>query len=211
MTPGLLRLYLVADAGVCGRTDLAGIVAAAVRGGATLVQLRDKSATTTARIDAARALKQALAGTGVPLVVNDDLDAALAAEADGLHVGQDDLSPAAARARLGPDRLLGLSCETLETVRAAPEGIVDYLGIGPVFATGTKPDHKPAIGIEGLARLCAATPLPCVAIGGLDASHAGAVRAAGAEGMALVSAICAAPDPEAATRAIARALAEARP
>jgi thiamine-phosphate diphosphorylase len=120
-----LRLYLVTDPALCARFGLVDTVRAAVAGGVTMVQLRDKTAATPERIAAARALGQALAGTGIPLVINDDLDAALAAGADGVHLGQDDIPASEARARLGADRILGLSCETEGAVRAADPAVVD--------------------------------------------------------------------------------------
>lgn len=195
-----LRLYLVTDPRLCAEIGVAETAAAAVRGGVGCVQLRDKSADTAARIELARALQAALAGSGVPVIVNDDVEAALAAEVDGVHVGQEDDAPEQARARLGADRIVGLSCETAAQVRAADPALVDYLGLGTVFPTATKSDHKPAIGLDGLAALCALSDLPKVAIGGLDATHRDAVFAAGADGLAVVSAICGRPDPEAAAR-----------
>ena len=166
-----------------------------------MVQLRDKTATTAERIDVARALRQALVGTGVPIVINDDIDAAIAADVDGAHIGQGDMSPAQARALLGPGKILGLSCETPKAVQAADRRLVDYLGLGPVFATATKTDHAQPLGFDGLAQLVAVAALPTVAIGGLKAAHANGVRAAGADGIAVVSGICGQPDPTAAARA----------
>jgi len=196
-----LRLYLVTDTALCGAMGVAETVRKAVAGGATMVQLRDKNATTAARIALAQELKQVLQGTGVPLVINDDVAAAMAAGADGAHIGQGDLAPAEARAILGPDRILGLSCETPQTVQAADPALVDYIGLGPVFGTTTKQDHARPIGFDGLARLVALSPLPNVAIGGLKATHLEGIRASGADGMAVVSAICGQPDPCAAARA----------
>ena len=175
-------------------------VQAAVAGGVTMVQLRDKSASTAERIDMARALKAALAGTGVSLVVNDDVAAAVASDADGAHIGQGDMGPAQARAMLGAGKILGLSCETEATVQAAGV-MVDYLGLGPVFATATKGDHEQPTGFDGLARLVGLTDLPTVAIGGLKAAHVDAVSKAGADGLAVVSAICGQSDPRAAAEA----------
>jgi thiamine-phosphate pyrophosphorylase len=203
-----LSVYLVLDPGLCADRGLVDTAVAAVRGGATVVQLRDKGADAAALSRSAAALKAALAGSGVPVIVNDCAEAALAA--DGLHVGQDDMDPAAARAIIGPDRLLGLSVETEAAAARVDPRLVDHVGAGPVFATATKPDHKAPVGFDGLARLCAAAPVPAVAIGGLTAAHAGPVLAAGAQGLAVVSAICAAPDPEAAARALAAAVREAR-
>ncbi len=204
---GTLNLYLVTDPGLCPGPVLIDTVRAAVRGGVSFVQLRDKHATTAARVDAARALMQVLCGTGVPLVINDDLEAALAAGVDGVHIGQGDVNSDVARARLGPDKIIGLSCETPAQVRAASTQHVDYLGLGTVFPTATKADHKPTIGLDGLAEMVGLTHLPCVAIGGLKQAHAADVLATGCEGMAVVSAICGQPDPECAARDLRRALA----
>ncbi|MBK5923933.1 thiamine phosphate synthase [Rhodovulum sulfidophilum] len=181
------------------------LVLAAVRGGATMVQLRDKKAGDDALIELVRALKPELARRGVPLIVNDRLEVVLASGADGLHVGQSDGSPLALRRALGPGRLLGLSVEAMAHLGAIPAGVVDYLGVGPVRATATKPDHAAPLGLGGLARIAAASALPCVAIGGVGAGDARALKAAGAAGMAVVSAISAASDPEAAARALAGA------
>ncbi|CAN0595635.1 unnamed protein product, partial [Ectocarpus sp. 12 AP-2014] len=191
-------LYLVTDTALCRDFGLVDTVQQAVEGGVTMVQLRAKNATTPKRTEMALALKAVLAGTGVPLIVNDDVDAAIAADIDGAHIGQGDMTPASARALLGPGKILGLSCETPQTVQAAPAGIVDYLGLGPVFGTPTKSDHKDPIGFDGLARLAALTSLPTVAIGGLKAQHQHHVLASGADGQAVVSAICGQADPKAA-------------
>lgn len=197
-----LSLYLVLDPALCDRHGH-GMVAtarAAVAGGVTAVQLRHKTATTPERIALGRALMTALHGTGAALIVNDDADAAIAIGAHGLHVGQDDTDPARARAAIGPAMILGLSVETPEAAAAIDPRVVDYAGAGPVFATQTKPDHRPATGWNGLMRIIAACPVPAVAIGGLNATHVAPARAAGACGLAVVSAICGQPDPEAAAR-----------
>lgn len=205
-----LSLYLVLDPDLCRGIGMVETARAAVAGGATMVQLRDKEADTASRIETGRALKTMLAGTGALLVVNDDVEAAIAVGADALHIGQEDISPAQARAMIGPDMILGLSIETEELAREVDAELVDYVGIGPVFATPTKPDHKQPIGFDGLARLVAASLVPAVAIGGLKAAHAAAVFAAGAKGLAVVSAICGTADPQEATRKVADAIREAR-
>lgn len=199
-----LAVYLITDPVLCAGRGLVATVQAAVAGGATIVQLRDKGATDTALIEQGRALRAALAGTGVPLIINDRIPVAAAVGAAGVHLGQDDARAAEARAVLGPDAIIGLSCRTLAQVRALDPALVDYIGTGPVFATGTKPDHAPPLGFDGLAAICAASPVPVVAIGGLGAAHVAAVHGAGAAGLAVVSAICAAADPEAAARAFGR-------
>ncbi|RMA42332.1 thiamine phosphate synthase [Rhodophyticola porphyridii] len=209
MTRFDLSLYLVLDPTLCGPRGMVETAQAAVAGGATMVQLRHKTASTAERTALGRALKSALAGTGAALIVNDDIEAARACDADGLHVGQDDMPVADARARIGPDLILGLSVETVDAARAADPALVTYVGAGPVFATATKPDHKPPIGFDGLARLVAAAPVPTVAIGGLNGRHAAGITAAGAAGMAVVSAICGTRDPGKAAHSIALALKEA--
>ncbi|MGN6773268.1 MAG: thiamine phosphate synthase [Rhizobiaceae bacterium] len=205
-----LSLYLVLDPDLCGPMGMVQTTHAAVAGGVTMVQLRDKHASTAEMIGTGRALQAVLAGTGVPLVVNDDVEAAVTLGADGLHVGQDDCDARSARARIGPDMILGVSVETEALATALDPAIVDYAGVGPVFATPTKPDHKQPVGLDGLARLAAASPVPTVAISGLKAEHAASVLAAGADGLAVVSAICGKPDPRRAAMAIAGAIAVAR-
>ncbi|MEQ1408269.1 thiamine phosphate synthase [Neorhizobium sp. Rsf11] len=205
-----LSVYLVLDPDLCREIGMVETARLAVEGGATIVQLRDKHADTAQIIETGRALKAALAGARVPLIVNDDVEAAIAIGAAGLHVGQSDMVAAIARERIGRDMILGLSVETEELAQRIDTSVVDYVGIGPVFATVTKPDHKQPIGFDGLARIVAAAPVPAVAIGGIKAEHAGPALAAGARGIAVVSAICGQPDPKAATRRIAEEIERAR-
>jgi thiamine-phosphate pyrophosphorylase len=199
-----LSLYLVAGAADLGGGGLTAVVAAAVRGGVSLVQLREKTAPDAAMIAQARALKALLAPLGVPLIVNDRLEVALAAGADGLHLGQEDIAPAAARTALGPDRILGVSAGDAAEAKIADPGLVDYVGVGPVYPTGSKADAGDAIGLEGLRALRALLAPPVVAIGGIQAANAAEVMACGVQGVAVVSAICGAKDPEAAARALRR-------
>ncbi|MBX5219736.1 MULTISPECIES: thiamine phosphate synthase [unclassified Rhizobium] len=206
-----LSLYLVLDPELCAGIGMVETARLAVAGGATMVQLRDKHAGTTRMIETGRALKQALAGTGALLIVNDDVEAAIAISADGLHIGQEDMDARTARTMIGPGMILGLSVETAPLASAVDPGLVDYAGVGPVFATPTKADHKQPIGFDGLARLVKASPVPSVAIGGLKANHVAEVFAAGANGLAVVSAIAGTPDPEAATRRIAAEIRKVRP
>lgn len=198
-----LSLYLVLDPDLCAGIGMVETTRLAVAGGATMVQLRDKHGGTAKMVETGLALKEVLKGTGALLIVNDDVEAAVAIGADGLHIGQDDTGPAAARSMIGPDMILGLSVETEALATAIDPGIVDYAGIGPVFATPTKTDHKQPIGFDGLARLVKAAPVPTVAIGGLKSEHVASVFAAGADGLAVVSAICGTLDPKAATLRIA--------
>ncbi len=209
-----LTLYLVTDPRLVAERGLLATVDAAVKGGVTLVQLRDPDAHGRALVEQARALKALLAPLRIPLIVNDRVDVAVAADADGVHLGQDDMSPADARALLGPERILGLSVGNPAEFAGSSSGIdigaVDYLGVGPVKATGTKKDAGAAIGAAGVAAVRALTRLPIVGIGGIDGALAGEVIRAGADGVAVVSAICAAPDPEHAARALLSAVTAAR-
>ena len=205
-----LSLYLVLDPDLCHPLGMVETARLAVAGGVTMVQLRDKDASPAQMIAIGRALKAALHGSGVPLIVNDDVEAAIAIGADGLHVGQDDMDAQTARRLIGPDMILGLSVETEALAVAVDPAVVDYIGAGPVFATVTKPGHKPPVGMEGLARLIAATSLPAVAIGGLKTGHVEAVLRAGARGLAVVSAICGQPDPQTAAFELSEAIRKAR-
>jgi thiamine-phosphate pyrophosphorylase len=203
-------LYLVTDPALGRGRPLLEIVAAAVRGGVTLVQLRDKQADGRALLAEARALVELLTPLGVALIVNDRVDVAVAAGAAGCHVGQSDLPAPAARALLGPDALLGVSLDAVEQAVDIDPVMVDYVAHGPFAATATKADAGGAVGGEGIARVRALSRLPLVAIGGLDAGNLGPAITAGADGIAVVSAIMAAPDPAAASRELAAAIAAAR-
>jgi thiamine-phosphate pyrophosphorylase len=197
-----LRLCLVTDSTLCGERGVLAVVEAAVRGGVTSVQLREKALDTRAFVERARALKAWLTPLGVPLIINDRLDVALACGADGVHVGQNDLPPEDVR-RFMPHALIGLSVESLAQLAAAELAPVDYYGVSPVFATPTKHDAAPALGLEGLRAIRARTRRPLVAIGGIDHRNASAVLSAGADGLAVVSAVCAAADPALAARSLA--------
>ena len=203
-------LYFVTDSGLCGSRPVADVVLAAIRGGAACVQLREKDAATRAFVEEARMIKEMVAPFRIPLIINDSLDVALAVGADGVHVGRDDMPYEIARRLLGPDAIIGLSVETWADVERAETLAVDYLGVSPIFATPTKTDTKAPWGIDGLARIKAFSRHPLVAIGGLNASNAAAVVAAGADGVAVVSAICASPDPATAARELAEVIRLAR-
>lgn len=198
-------LYLVADAGYAEGRDLPALVEAAVRGGATVVQLRAKDL--PARAFAALAVETArrLAPTGVPLLVNDRVDIALACGAAGVHLGQDDLAVPDARRMLGPGAVIGVSVNTPEEARRAAAEGADYVGAGPAFATSTKDTPLAVLGPDGIARIRRTVGIPVVAIGGITAANAASLAAAGADGVAVVSAILGTPDPEAAAADIARA------
>jgi len=188
-------LYFVTDRALCGSRNLEDVVLMAVQGGASWVQLREKDLATRPFIEEARRLKKILSPLGVPLIINDRLDVVLAAEADGIHIGQEDMPYDIARRLLGPETIIGLSVETWEEVVQAETLDVDYLGVSPVFATPTKTDTKEPWGLEGLARIRAFSHHPLVAIGGINRENAASVILAGADRIAVVSAICAASDP----------------
>jgi thiamine-phosphate pyrophosphorylase len=208
-----LRLYALVDPERAGGRDLAELAWLLARGGATLVQLRDKEGTTQAMVQTARAIRGKLAPLGVPFLVNDRADVAFAAGADGVHLGQDDMAVEDARRLLGPHAVIGLSIKTLEQAARAPVEHLDYACIGGVFATTSKDNPDPPIGLPGLrsisATLRARDPdLPIGAIAGIDASNAAAVVAAGADGVAVISALSLARDPQVAARDL-RAIVEA--
>jgi thiamine-phosphate pyrophosphorylase len=207
-----LRLYALIDPEHAGGHDLAELALLLAQGGATLVQLRDKAGSTHSMVETARAIRSRLAPLGVPFLVNDRADVAFAAGADGVHLGQDDMAVADARRLLGPHAVIGLSVKTLEQAAHAPIEHLDYVCIGGVFATASK-DNPPPIGLAGLrtisAKMRARDPdLPIGAIAGIDAGNAGSVIAAGADGIAVISALSLAPDPQAAARDL-RAIVEA--
>ena len=195
------RLCLVTDRGLAGGRALIEIVAAAVAGGVSMVQLREKTLDTRAFVEEARALKALLAPLRVPLLINDRLDVALACGADGVHVGQSDMPVEIARALLPKGALVGLSITCAHDLRRADARAADYLGVGPIFAQSTKPDATPPLGVEGFRALRALSEKPMMVIGGIASDNCAPLLAAGADGLAVVSAIIAAPDPEAASRA----------
>ncbi|NPU85055.1 MAG: thiamine phosphate synthase [Syntrophaceae bacterium] len=202
-------LYLVTDRDLCGSRTVEEVVRLAAEGGAVAVQLREKDLPTRPFIEEAIRIRKLLDALGIPLIINDRLDVALASGAAGLHVGQDDMPYDTARRILGPKALIGLSVETWEDVERAEDLDVDYLGVSPVFATPTKTDTKEPWSIEGLARIRAFSRHPLVAIGGLNAGNAAAVVRAGADAVAVISAVCAAEDPREASRDLARIIAGA--
>ncbi|MCC6946705.1 MAG: thiamine phosphate synthase [Bradyrhizobiaceae bacterium] len=200
-----LSLYVLVDPAQAGGRSLAEIAAAAVRGGATLIQLRNKTGTTREFVEEARAIKAALAGTGVPLLVNDRVDVALAASAHGVHLGRDDLDPREARRLLGPKAIIGATVRSEADVATLAPGAIDYVCIGGVFATKSKDNPDPPVGLGGFSRLAGlvrgrAGGLPVGAIAGIDENNAADVIRAGADGIAVVSAVIAARNPEAEAR-----------
>lgn len=198
-----LTLYLVVGSDAVGGRRVEDVVAAALRGGVTLLQLREKTMSDAEMTALARRLKALAAPFGVPLIVNDRIAVARAAGAAGVHLGWDDEAAPAARARLGDASVIGLSAGTAEEAARVDCALADYVGIGSVYPTATKPDAGAAIGVAGLRAVHALLPLPAVAIGGIGPSTAAEVMAgSGVDGIAVVSAICAAADPEAAARAL---------
>jgi thiamine-phosphate pyrophosphorylase len=202
--PASLRLCLVTDRDLAKGRALVEIVAAAVQGGVTMVQLREKSAPTRAFLEDARALKALLAPLNVPLIINDRTDIALAVDADGVHVGQKDMPVDLVRQMMGPGKIIGLSITNHEQIARPDAGKTDYLGLGPLYLQQTKSDAATPLGVEGFRALRAATTKPVVAIGGLKAENSAPVLAAGADGLAVVSGIVAAEDPKAAAQAFTR-------
>ena len=188
------KLYLVTD----DQQDLATlihVVSEAVKGGVTMVQLREKQGDIRAFIERASAVKAVLAGTGVPLIINDRVDVALAVDADGVHLGQSDMPAAIARRLIGPDKILGLSIETEQQLEESQHLALDYIGLSAIFATPTKTDTSMHWGVDGLIDTLQKTSLPVVAIGGINQGNIREVAATGVHGIALVSAICHADDP----------------
>lgn len=201
-----LTLYLVTDRSLARGRATADIVREAVAGGASCVQLREKHCGTREFIEEARAVRAVLQGTGVPLIINDRVDVALAAQADGVHLGQQDMTLADARRLVPKNWIIGVSAESVkDAVRAEQEG-ADYVGASPVFATPTKTDTSPPLGLNGLAAMCKAVAIPVVAIGGIHLSNASQVMDAGAAGLAVVSAIVSAPDPRVAAAELWRVI-----
>ena len=194
-----LSLYLVTDRMLSHGRSLEYIVSEAVKGGVTMVQLREKSSSTWEFITIARAVKQLLSPTGIPLIINDNVDVALAVEAEGLHIGQGDIPYAKARQLMGSGAIIGLSVENYDQAVEADQLDLDYIGISPVFLTETKHDTAAALGFEGIAQIKMLCKHPAVAIGGINLSNTSQIIKAGADGIAVVSAICSAADPRAAT------------
>ncbi len=212
-----LRLYAILDPETAGGRSLPELARLVAAGGATLIQLRDKVSDTDAMIASARAIKAALPAH-VPLLINDRVDVAMAAGADGVHLGQTDMPVAAAREKLGEGAVIGLSIQTEAQARAADLNIIDYVGIGGVFGTTSKNNPNPPIGVAGLARIVRVFRdrdghFPTCGIAGINKDNAASVIAAGADGVSVISALSLAGDPEAAAhelRAIVDAALEAR-
>jgi thiamine-phosphate pyrophosphorylase len=191
-------LYVIVDpAGVAGRNHLE-LARAALAAGVPLLQLRMKHADTREFIDCARAMRALCTQQGAKFLVNDRVDIAVLVDADGVHLGQDDLSPSLARHWLGKEKIIGWSTHNLAQAKAAQvAGLVDYIGVGPIFPTSTKERPDPVLGLDGLREIRAAVDLPIAAIGGITPETAREVLAAGADAVAMIGAIAHAPDPAA--------------
>jgi thiamine-phosphate pyrophosphorylase len=202
-----VRLYALVDPERAGKRELPELARLVAQGGATLVQLRDKLSDTRPMVEHARALKAVLAPLKMPLLINDRVDVAIAAGADGVHLGQDDMTVEDARRLLGPGAIIGLSIKTLAQAEAAPLDVLDYAAIGGVFATSSKANTSAPIGPAGLARIAdifrrRAPKLPLCAIAGIDATNAADAIAAGVDGVAVISALSLTDDPQAAARTL---------
>jgi thiamine-phosphate pyrophosphorylase len=203
-------LYLVTDQKLCLGRELIEVVMEAVAGGVSIVQIREKDSDTRDFFQLAMAMKKELDKTGVPLIINDRVDVAMAIDADGVHVGQTDLPCAVAREMIGPEKILGVSINTFEQVDEAHKLNIDYLSLSPVFPTPTKPDTTPAFGIEGLKKARQMTSRPLMTIGGINKTNLKDIVDAGMDGVAVVSAICSAPSPGMAARELAEIIRQAR-
>ena len=210
MKPLDLLLYLVLDPDLCGGAEgMVRTARLAAENGATVVQLRAPNWKKRQWLATARELKSVLEPFGVPLIINDHIDIALAVDADGVHVGQDDMPVADVRRLIGPDKWLGLSVTNAVQMAEVPYELVDYLGIGPVYPTGTKSDAAPVVGVSAFAELVAESRLPVVGIGGIQVGNCLPLVQAGAKGVAVVSAICGQEDPVRATKVLLERLGQA--
>ena len=191
---GLNGLYIILDPSVCPDRSLSDVLKEAARAGARVFQYRNKSASMKEAYAEALVLRKVALDAGVTFIVNDRCDLALAVDADGVHLGQEDLPLDLARKVMGPDKLIGISTHNPNQVREATAGKPDYLGFGPIFKPGSKQDHDPVVGLEGLREMRMLTSFPVFAIGGIQIDQAGEVMRAGADGVAVISAILKAPD-----------------
>ncbi|MCI9363177.1 MAG: thiamine phosphate synthase [Oscillospiraceae bacterium] len=203
-----LRLYAVTDRSWLGNGTLSDAVEAALRGGATMVQLREKSLTQADFLQEAKTLAALCARFQIPFLINDNLEIALACNADGVHVGQDDMDPQKARALLGPGKILGVSAHTVQQALAAEKTGADYLGVGAVFSTSTKQDAA-SVPLETVREICQAVSIPVVAIGGISADNILSLQNSGVVGAAVVSALFAAEDIFSAAQNLSRLTKEA--
>ena len=202
------KLHVLTDTVLQTRFSHVELARLAINGGADTIQFRQKSGSTREMIQVAKQMKQLCANNGVTFIVNDRLDVAIAAEADGVHLGQDDFTIPLARKLLGEDVIIGGSASTMEEARVCLSEGADYVGFGPVYPTTSKDDANPVTGIPMLKQVVEAIPLPIIVIGGVSVENVPEVIGAGAHGIAVISAVCCQEDPEQATRALHRALYE---
>jgi len=203
------RLHVITDVSIQSRFTHADLARLAIEGGADCIQFQDKRLKGNALIAAARCVLEQTSGH-VPLIINDDIDVAATISAAGVHVGQNDASIATAREAVGDAHLVGASTGTLEEAKEAEAGGADYIGFGHIFPTGSKHKTQPPVGLDTLTRVCQAVSIPVIAIGGINAANAPRVFAAGAWGIAVIGAVCAAQDPRGATAALAAIVAATR-
>ena len=200
------RLYLILGGCDCAERDPVEVVTAAAKGSVTLVQLREKTASTRVFVQLAKDLQGVLASQQIPLLINDRIDVALAAGTAGVHIGQDDMSVEDARRLLGPDAIIGLTIHSIEEAAAAPLDLIDYISIGGVFTTTSKSNPNPPIGLDGLSEIARytrkRTAMPLTAIAGINHDNAAQAINAGVNGVAVISAICGDPNPEQAARGL---------
>ncbi|WP_102868123.1 thiamine phosphate synthase [Pseudovibrio exalbescens] len=204
-----LSVYLILGPQDCAGQDPVSIVEAAVNSGTTLVQLRDKSGATRDQVALARRLRDILVPKGIPLIINDRIDVAMAADAEGVHVGQNDMCAADARRLIGPDKILGVSVSTQSHLDAIDAEITQYIGVGACYPTGSK-DDADNLGMHGFASLTKQSTLPVVGIGGINHSNAHEVIECGADGVAVISAICGAVDAGSASADLAKLVKSAK-
>ncbi|WP_010663591.1 thiamine phosphate synthase [Marinilabilia salmonicolor] len=195
-----LNLYLVTDRDLSLGRSLTEIVVKAAKGGVTMVQLREKSASTRQIIQEALQIKPILKKYGIPLIINDRVDVAMAIDADGVHLGQSDMNWQMARTLLGPEKIIGLSIENVDQLTDANEADIDYIGISPVFTTPTKKELSKGLGLSGTVEIAALSKHSSVAIGGINKTNAADILSTGTNGISVVSAICSAEDPEGAAK-----------
>jgi len=205
-----LSLYLVTDRGYIGDRNLRDVVDQAVKGGVTIVQLREKEVSTREFIELALNIKNDLKSKKIPLIINDRVDVAMAVKADGVHLGQEDMPVELAREIMGEDYIIGLSIENMDQLREAENKDIDYIGLSPLFVTETKPELNHQWGLKGLQQAARETSHKIVAIGNIDADNAARVIQSGARGVAVVSAICASSDPQAAAKSISKEIRKAK-
>lgn len=200
------RLHVLTDTALQSRFTHVELARMAIEGGADVIQYREKAQPTNKMIETARQLRAVCTGAGVSLIINDRIDVAIAVDADGVHLGQDDFPLGKARQMMGGHAIIGGSADSLEEALDVQASGADYVGLGPVFPTGSKADAGPVTGLEKLARVCRDLDIPVVAIGGIGQANAGEVMAAGAHGIAVISAVCCQQSPSKAAAELIRAM-----